>query len=290
MGTTHPFASHLAGEREQEDQPMKRTLRTTLLLTAVSAAPLAAQAVMNPPPPPPVLWVQRELVKAGKGPAHNDYEAGWPAAFGKANWPTNYLGANALTGSNEAWFFIGYPSFEAMEKDLAQSDANASLSADLKRLTGGDSDYLESSSAVLLQYMPNLSYKPVVEIPKMRYFEILRYAVKPGHEGDFVKAATIYKDGFTKAGIDNHWATYRVVSGMPAGTFLVIIPMRSLSMFDRTGAEDEAMARALGPEQMGALGKLVSDGFATIQSQLFAFNPKMSYVSKEWKAADPFWR
>lgn len=267
-----------------------RTLRTTLLLTAISAAPLAAQTVMNPPPPPPVLWIQRELVKPGKGPTHNDWEAGWPAAFAKANWPTNYLAMNALSGNNEAWYIIGYPSFEAMEKDMAQSDANPSLTAELKRLTTGDSDYLESTSAVLAQYLPSLSYKPIVDIPKMRYFEVLRYAMKPGHDGDFVKAATIYKDGFTKAGIDNHWATYRVVSGMPGGTYLVFVPMRSLSMFDRTGSEDEAMARALGPEQMNALGKLVTDGVATVQSQVFAFNPKMSYVSKEWKAADPFWR
>ncbi len=270
---------------------MKRTLRTTLLLSAVSVAPLAAQtAAVNPPPPPSVLWIQRELVKPGKGSAHNEWEAGWPAAFGKSNWPTTYLAANALTGSNEAWFFIGYPSFEAMEKDMGQMDANASLTAEMKRLGAGESDFLESTSGVLAQYIPSVSYKPVVDIPKMRYFEILRYAMKPGHEGDFIKAATIYKDGFTKAGIDNHWATYRVVSGMPAGTYLVIVPMRSLSMFDRTGSEDEAMARALGPEQMGALGKLVTDGVATVQSQIFAFNPKMSYVSKEWKAADPFWR
>jgi hypothetical protein len=41
---------------------------------------------------------------------------------------------------------------------------------------------------------------------------------------------------------------------------------------------------------MNALNKLVLDGVATYQSQIFAFNPKMSYVNKEMKAADPFWR
>jgi len=55
-------------------------------------------------------------------------------------------------------------------------------------------------------------------------------------------------------------------------------------------SEDEAMGRALGPQQMSALNKLVLDGVANYQSQVFAFNPKMSYVSKEMKAADPFWR
>jgi len=66
--------------------------------------------------------------------------------------------------------------------------------------------------------------------------------------------------------------------------------MRSLAALDKGMSDDEAMGRALGPEQMSALDKLVLDGVATSQSQVFAFNPKISYVSKEMKAADPFWR
>ena len=267
---------------------MTRMLRTTLLLTIVSAAPLVAQTAM--PGPPPVLWIQRELVKPGKGSAHNDWEAGWPTAFGKANWPTTYLAMNAISGTNEAWFLIGYPTFDAMEKDLANMDANASLTAELKRLGAGESDYVENTRGVLARYIPSLSYKPIVDIAKMRYFEVLTYAMKPGHEGDFAKAAALYRDGYTKAALDNHWAIYSVVSGLPSGTFLVFIPLRSLSLFDKSMSADEAMSRALGPEQMNALNKLVLDGVATYQSQIFAFNPKMSYVNKEMKAADPFWR
>ena len=64
----------------------------------------------------------------------------------------------------------------------------------------------------------------------------------------------------------------------------------ALLALDKAPSNDEAMGRALGPEQMSALDKLVLDGVATSQSQIFAFNPKMSFVSKEMKAADPFWR
>jgi len=268
---------------------MTRILRTTLLLAAVVAAPLVAQTATMPGPPP-VLWIQRELVKPGKGSAHNDWEAGWPAAFAKANWPTNYLGMNAMSGTNEAWFLIGYPSFAAMEKDMASTDANASLTSDLKRLSAGESDYVETTSQILAQYIPSLSYKPEIDLAKQRYFEVVRYTMKPGHDGDFWKASTIYRDAYVKGGLDNHWAIYRVVSGLPGGTYLVILPMRSLSQWDRIDTEDAAMAKAAGEAQMNALGKLVADGVATVQSQIFALNPKMSYVSKEMKAADPFWR
>ena len=268
---------------------MTRILRTTLLLTAAYAAPLVGQPeAMNGPPP--VLWIQRELVKPGKGSAHNEWEAGWPAAFARANWPTTYLAMNSMAGPNEAWFLIGYPSFEAMEKDLAQTDANASLSAEMKRLSAGESDFVETTSSVLAQYVPSVSYKSGVDLPKMRYFEVIRFTMKPGHEGDFMRAAALYRDGYTKAGIDSHWAVFRVVSGLPGGTFLVFLPFRSLSVLDNMMSRDEAMARALGAPGMNALNKLVTDGVATVQSQIFSLNPKMSYVNKDMKAADPFWR
>ncbi len=268
---------------------MKTLARTTLLLTVVSAFPAAGQnAPMNGPPP--VLLIQRELVKPGKGPAHNKWEAGWPAAFAKANYPTNYIGMNAVSGINEAWFLVGFPSFDAMEKDQARMDANAPLTAELRRLGAGESDFLENTRAVLAAYVPSASYKPNVDIAKMRYFEIVTYAMKPGHDDDFIKAAGLVRDGYTKAGVDQPWAIYRVVSGAPGGTYYIFLPMRDLSTLDKVAANDEAMSRALGPDQMNALNRLVLDGVATGQSQIFAFNPKISYASKEMKAADPFWR
>ena len=268
---------------------MKALARTAWLLTIVSAAPLAAQ-MTGTQPPPPVLLIQRELVKPGKSAAHNQWEAGWPAAFAKANYPTTYIGMNAVSGINEAWFLVGYSSFDALEKDQARMDSDASLSAEQRRLYAGESDYVENTRGVLAAYVPSVSYQPNIDISKMRYFEILTYAMKPGHEEDFVKAASLYRDGYTKAGIDEHWAIYRVMSGLPSGTFLVFLPLRSLSRFDKSMSDGEAMAHALGPDQLNALNKLVLDGVATYQSQIFAFNPKMSYVSKEMKAADPFWR
>jgi hypothetical protein len=268
---------------------MKMLTRTTLLLTVVSAFPVVGQ---SPPMngPPPVLLIQRELVKPGKNVGHNKWEAGWPAAFAKANYPTIYIGMNAVSGINEAWFLIGFPSFEAMEKDQARMDSDASLTAELRRLGAGEADYVENTRGVLAAYVPSVSYKPNIDIATMRYFEILTYTMKPGHEGDFNKAAGIERDGYTKASLDQPWAIFRAVSGMPSGTFYVFLPMRSLAALDKGMSANEAMGRALGPEQMSALDKLVLDGVATSQSQVFAFNPKISYVSKEMKAADPFWR
>jgi hypothetical protein len=289
MGTTHPCASHLTGEREQEGQAMTRTLRTTLLLTAFAAAPLAAQ-MTGTQPPPSVLLISRELVKPGKSAAHNQWETGWPAAFAKANYPTNYLGMNAVSGINEAWFLVGFPSFDAMERDNARMEADVSLRDEQRRLYAGESDFVESTRSVLAAYVPAVSHNPNVDLSKMRYFEVITYTMRPGRSGDFIRAAGLVRDGFTKAKIDTPWATYQAVSGAPAGTYYVFLPFSSLAALDKGPSNWAAMIQALGPEQAGSLGKLVTDGVATEQSQIFALNPKMSYVSKEMKAADPFWR
>lgn len=268
---------------------MKALARTAWLLAVASAAALPAQ---SPPMngPPPVMLISRELVKPGKNAAHNRWEAGWPAAFAKADYPTNYLGMNAVSGINEAWFLIGFPSFDAMEKDQARMDANAPLTSELARLGAGESDFVENTRSVLATYIPSVSHNPNIDLAKMRYFEVLTYTMRPGHDGDFLKAAGLVRDGYTKAGVGNSWAIYRAVSGMPAGTYYVFIPLQSLARLDQGPADDQAMGRALGPEQLGALDKLVLDGVATSQSQIFALNPKMSYVGKDMKAADPFWR
>src|SRR6188474_2808740 len=83
-------------------------LASVSLVQAQSAAP---------PPPPKVLQIFREVVKPGHSAAHATTEAGWPAAFSKANAPGNYIALTSVSGPNEAWFITGYDSFAAYEKD-----------------------------------------------------------------------------------------------------------------------------------------------------------------------------
>ena len=78
--------------------------------------------------------------------------------------------------------------------------------------------------------MPSVSYKPNVDLSKMRYFEILTYSMKPGHAGDFIKAAALVRDGYAKAGLGNPWAIYRAVIKVPTGTLYVFLPFSSLAM------------------------------------------------------------
>ena len=46
----------------------------------------------------------------------------------------------------------------------------------------------------------------------------------------------------------------------------------------------------MGEGGMKRLGELVGSSVESSSHQLFAFNPRMSYVSDEWMKADDFWK
>ena len=62
--------------------------------------------------------IQREYLKPGRaGSMHEKTESAFIRAMTAAKWPTHYFAADSLSGPSRALFFVGYPSFEAMEKD-----------------------------------------------------------------------------------------------------------------------------------------------------------------------------
>jgi hypothetical protein len=258
-------------------------------LTLSTTTGLLAQTP-SPPGPPKVLQIFREEVKPGKSPAHEKWETGWPKAYAKANWPTNFLAMTSVTGPSEAWFMTGYDSFAAWEKDRENFDKNQTLKSEDDRLVQGDGEFLSGSRSIVAAYREDLSSKAAVSIPKMRYFRVVTYRVRPGHDSDFVDAAKIVKGAHEKANVDLPWAVYQIASGMPSPTYLVFLPMKSFAEIDSGMGRSKTIQEAEGEENQKKLLKLASDGYLTIDSNIFAFSPKMSYPSKEFVAADPeFW-
>lgn len=197
----------------------------------------------------------------------------------------------ATTGPNEAWYMTGYPSLAAMEKDGDMSDSNAAMTAELRKLSKGDAEFINNNTSMVATLVPGMVYGTPVAVANMRYFEVGTWRIRPGHDGDFMKLATMYRDANAKGKVDRPWAMYRVVSGAPSGTYLVFTPMRSLSFMDGAPAADKAWTDAAGEEALTAMGKLMTDGVISSTSQIFEFSPGMSYVPKEWKTANPsFWK
>lgn len=241
--------------------------------------------------PPKVLNIMREFTKPGKGGmSHEKTEAAFVQAMRGAKWPTHYLAADSLSGKPRTLFFTGFDSFEAMEKDAKAMEKKSALSAAMDHAAAVDGELLSDTDAGDFAFREDLSLRSGVDIAHMRYFEISLFHVKPGHDKDWEALVKMYQTAFEKIP-DAHWATYQAVYGQSDGTYIVFNPMKSASEIDRGFAQGKQFEAAMGEEGMKKLSELSAATIESSQTNLFAFNPRMSYASDDWVKADPdFWQ
>lgn len=275
---------------------MKRTMGFCLLvaLLAGGAATLAAQAgadgVM---PPPKVLVVFREFLKPGKGGSpHEKTESAFVQAFTAAKWPTHYITVDSMSGQPRSLFLIGYDSFEAWEKDNKATEKNVALSAALDKAAVADGEVLSSADGGVFTYREDYSLRANVNIAQYRYFEISRFVIKPGHDKEWDDLVKMYIDAYTKIDPNARWATYSSMYGADnGGVYVVFTPMKSLAEVDTEIADGKKFEAALGADGMKRLAELTAACLQSNATNLFTFNPKLSYPADEWIKSDPsFWK
>ncbi len=67
--------------------------------------------------------------------------------------------------------------------------------------------------------------------------------------------------------------------------------MKSAAEIDKNFAAGKDFEAVMGEEGMKKLAALSAAAIESSQTNLFAFNPRMSYVSDDWIEADPeFWK
>jgi hypothetical protein len=258
-----------------------------LLLGCLAIA--VAQELM---PPPKVLVIQRELLKPGRaGSVHEKSESAFVRAMAAAKWPTHYFAVESMSGPSRALFLIAYPSFAAWEKDNMAQQKNATLSAAMDRAALADGDLLNSYDQNVFILREEMSLRANADIPHSRYFEITVLHVRAGHQREWEELAKIYKEGYEKIP-DAKWAVFESAYGADnGGMFAVFNPMKSLAEVDQEYADQKKFMEALGEEKMKKLEELAAACIESAQSNLFRFNPKMSYPMDEWIKADPdFWK
>ncbi|HTR67570.1 MAG TPA: hypothetical protein VMH85_17450 [Terriglobales bacterium] len=259
------------------------------LLTALGT--VAAQT-MDTTPPPKVLVIFREFEKPGKtGSTHEKSESAFVQALTRAKWPTHYLAVDSLTGKTRSLFLTGYDSFEAWEKDYMAMQKNPALAAAFDRAAAADGELLSETDGAVLTYREDQSLRANVDIAHMRYFEIALFQVKPGHRHEWDELVKLVTAAYEKIP-EAHWATYEIDYGQqPSGTYAVFTALKSTSEIDQEFTHDKDFVAAMGEDGMKKLAELEASAIETSQTNLFSFNPKMSYPSEDWVKADPdFWK
>ncbi|MGH9497603.1 MAG: hypothetical protein ACRD3L_00520 [Terriglobales bacterium] len=255
---------------------------------------LGIQAVVaqQTEPPPKVLSVVREVLKPGKsGMGHERSESAFVQAFSHAKWPSHYLAVDSLSGKPRSLFLAGYDSFEAWEKDTNALQKNGALAAAFDHAEAADGELLSEISMSAFTYSEEYSFNSSVDIAHMRYFEISLVHTRPGHQKEWDEAVKMVIAAYAKALPDTHWAAYTSAYGQPDGTYVFFTPMKSMAEIDQNLMNNKKFMAAMGEDGMKKLGELSAASIESSETNLFAFNPRISYVSDEWVKADPdFWK
>jgi hypothetical protein len=209
-----------------------------------------------------------------------------------AKWPTHYLGMDSLSGPSRSLFFIGYDSFADWEKDNMATQKDATLAAAMDRASLADGELLNSYESSAFVYREEYSLRAPTDIGQMRYMEISRFKIREGHRRDWDELVKMYRDAYEKSMPDAHWAMFESVYGMDnGGVFLLITPMKSAGEIDHELSSEDAFYKSRDASDMKKMSELAAACIESVQSNLFHFNPKMSYPRDEWVKADPeFWK
>lgn len=270
---------------------MKRSISLLLAVCAVLVGAVCATA-QNQTQLPKVLWIYREDIKPARGPAHERVEQGLARHWAKAN-VQPFLAVEAVTGNaTEVMFFSGYETFAAMEKDY-QIFGKGSSGAEFDSLEREEAQLVNGVRSTVAMLRPDMSYHAerfMNAMPQSRYFNIETFRVRLGKDADFAAGSKVFQSAFEKMKRDEPYAMYQVVMGAPEGTYLLFTPMKSLKEIDDEFASEGALMQAMGEENMKNMMKGAGEVFLSMESNVYAFNPNMSHVSKEFATADPkFW-
>jgi hypothetical protein len=252
---------------------------------------VAAQDSQDDMKPPKVLVLYREYTKPGHaGTPHEKTEAPFVQAFTKAKWPTHYFAADSLSGRPRTLFFMGYSSFADWEKDHVMIMKNTALSAELDRYALADGDQLSDTDQSVLIYNEGQSLNPNVDIAHMRGFEISLYRVKAGHRKEWTELVKLVQSAYGKVP-DMHWATFELAYGQQEGaTYVIFSAFKGGADLDKEDDQNKQFMDAMGEDGMKKLGELESSAVESSQTNLFVFNPAISYPPDAWVKADPeFW-
>ena len=210
----------------------------------------------------------------------------------KAKFPAYYVAMNSMTGKARALFMTRYSSFAEWEKDNKIIETNHALGAEMESASLADGELLDSVDSEVFTLNRELSYHSHNDLANHRFYQIMVFHVKPGHHKDWVDVVNMVKAAHDKMGDNAHWGMYEVAFGTEDGTYIAITGDPTMAVIDQAFADNKKFVEAMGGEEgMAKLDALFGAAVDSSHTELFAINPRQSYVSEDWIKTDPaFWK
>jgi hypothetical protein len=242
-------------------------MRRSLLISVVFSFTAAAQI------PPPILRLIRN-------PAVDS-----AAVYSRAGAAIEVLGARSTTGVGETWLIEQHPTFGSIEEVDKVLGSSGGQPADWIGPQGASPDEVLGPGRVMIAFYRDgwgyHSEDAVRMMPRARFLYVTVYRMRPDSDKDMVALMGQRRQYLDSINLNEPDLVYHVISGGASGLYLVLTPMVSLRTMDERLTK---MPLDVDPRQAPAseLGR---------ESLLFRLDPKLSYVSDDFAAADTeFWR
>ena len=272
---------------------MNKLSRPILMGLSLVLAGSCFAAAQDAATTPRILQITREYTKPYKGgAAHDKTESAFITAMNRAKFPAFYVGMNSMSGKARSLYMTRYSTFAEWEKDNALLAKNPTLSADVERASTADGELLEEVDSAVYILDEDLSFHSHKDLENHHFYQVFVFHVRPGHEKEWREVVKMVKEAHEKAGDGAHWGMYRLMFGGEGGTYVALSGDPSMSVIDDSFTGRKKYLEGLGGEEgMGKLDALFGAAVDTSHSELFAVNPKQSYVSEDWIKKDAaFWK
>lgn len=259
-------------------------------LTFGSIPALAQNQSNQPTGPSKYLYISNNMIRPGHSSDYSKIEADEIAALRAAQAPYHYIAVNPISGVTDIVSFHGFDSFAELQKTHDQTMAMTDLVNKLRADNASEAPLISDHYTSIYQYQPDLSLHTDRKVEDARFLDITIFHVKSGHHRDFEALVKV----FAKAQADNpdtNWAAFQKMYGEGSDdTYIMITLLKSLADVDQEVLNDAKLPEAMGKNQLQLNMEMASKVVKSSENELFAVNPKISYVPDQWLTDSPdFW-
>lgn len=255
--------------------------------TAMPAASAQDQSTQTPGPSK-YLYLTDVVLKPEQNSAYQKLESDEAQALRAADAPNHYIAMGAITGGSHVVYMHSFDSFADLQKTHDATMGMSQLMDTMRSDAAAEAALIANRHTSVYSYEPDLSLNAHADISKMRFMRIIIFHVRNGHDQDFKDVAKQFAKAYQSSLPEAHWAMFEKRYGVGSdNTYILCTALDSLSDVDAMREGGKKFDAAVGADQLKTLRSSLDAAVESSESDLFAFNPQMSYVPNDWDQS--FW-
>ncbi len=240
------------------------------------------------PVSPAILGITQETVVPGKQAALIRNHGELVRVLRATNGSRVSLGLVAASGPEEIWTFNFYAALGEIETDRVAAARESAVKARLEQLDEAGGSLLSRRNGQTATFLRDLSYQPDFDWSQARYLDIIVVHVRPGHHPEYLELRRMSLAGHLKGGLDGPLHVFKVNTGTPGLTWMIVRPLRSLGQHDELRLK--GFGEILTPEEDAKMVGLRAASMEYAEERFFRIEPVISRVPAAWARQDPaFW-